>query len=53
MVDTSAQSDPVVVREDGGFLYNLPSVIDDVEMGITNIIHVSYKNLKLPTILLV
>ena len=38
MVDTSAQSDPVVVREDGGFLYNLPSVIDDVEMGITNII---------------
>jgi glutamyl-tRNA synthetase len=38
VVDTSAQSDPVVVREDGGFLYNLPSVIDDVEMGITNII---------------
>ena len=29
-VDTSAQSDPVVVREDGGFLYNLPSVIDDI-----------------------
>jgi len=38
VVDTSTQSDPVVVREDGGFLYNLPSVIDDVEMGITNII---------------
>jgi len=38
VVDTSAQSDPVVVREDGGFLYNLPSVIDDIEMGITNII---------------
>ena len=38
VVDTSAQSDPVVLREDGGFLYNLPSVIDDVEMGITNII---------------
>lgn len=37
-VDTSAQSDPVIVREDGGFLYNLPSVIDDIEMGITNII---------------
>ena len=37
-VDTSAQSDPVVVREDGGFLYNLPSVIDDIEMGVTNII---------------
>lgn len=38
VVDTSAQSDPVVVREDGGFLYNLPSVIDDIEMEITNII---------------
>ena len=37
-VDTSAQSDPVIVRGDGGFLYNLPSVIDDIEMGITNII---------------
>lgn len=38
VVDTSAQSDPVVVREDGGFLYNLPSVIDDIEMEITSII---------------
>ena len=37
-VDTSAQSDPVIVREDGGFLYNLPSVIDDIDMGVTNII---------------
>ena len=37
-VDTSAQSDPVIVREDGRFLYNLRSVIDDIEMGITNII---------------
>ena len=38
VVDTSTQSDPVVVREDGGFLYNLPSVVDDIEMQITNII---------------
>ena len=38
-VDTSAQSDPVIVREDGGFLYNLPSVIDDIEMGLS-LIHI-------------
>jgi len=37
-VDLVAQSDPVLKREDGGYLYNLPSVVDDIEMNITHII---------------
>ena len=31
-------SDPVLIREDGSLLYHLPSVIDDIEEKITNII---------------
>ncbi|MEX2449447.1 MAG: glutamate--tRNA ligase [Rhodospirillales bacterium] len=31
-------SDPVVRREDGSWLYMLPSVVDDVDMGITHVI---------------
>jgi glutamyl-tRNA synthetase len=31
-------SDPVLVREDGTYLYTLPSVVDDIEMGVTHII---------------
>ena len=31
-------SDPVVIRADGTFLYHLPSVIDDVDFGITHIV---------------
>lgn len=31
-------SDPVVVREDGTFPYMLPSVIDDMDFGVTHII---------------
>lgn len=31
-------SDPIVVREDGTFPYMLPSVIDDIDFGITHII---------------
>ena len=31
-------SDPVVIREDGSFLYHLPSVIDDVDFGISHIV---------------
>lgn len=31
-------SDPIVVREDGTFPYMLPSVIDDMDFGITHII---------------
>ena len=37
-VDLTAQSDPVLKREDGDYLYNLPSVVDDIEMNITHII---------------
>jgi glutamyl-tRNA synthetase len=31
-------SDPVVRRADGSWLYMLPSVVDDIEMGITDIV---------------
>lgn len=31
-------SDPIVIREDGSYLYLLPSVIDDVDFGITHIV---------------
>lgn len=37
-VDTASMSDPVLIREDGAFLYTLPSVADDVEMAITHVI---------------
>jgi glutamyl-tRNA synthetase len=31
-------SDPVVRRADGSWLYMLPSAIDDIEMGITDVL---------------
>lgn len=37
-VDLSSMSDPVLIREDGTYLYTLPSVVDDIEMGVTHII---------------
>lgn len=37
-VDLASLSDPVLVREDGTYLYTLPSVVDDIEMGITHVI---------------
>ncbi|CAN5402185.1 glutamate--tRNA ligase [soil metagenome] len=37
-VDTASMSDPVLIREDGLFLYTLPSVVDDMDMGITHVI---------------
>jgi glutamyl-tRNA synthetase len=36
--DPKLLSDPVVRREDGSWLYLLPSVIDDVDLEITNIV---------------
>lgn len=36
--DAGKLSDPIVIREDGSFLYHLPSVIDDVDFGITHIV---------------
>ncbi|MCX5479306.1 glutamate--tRNA ligase [Kaistia geumhonensis] len=37
-VDIASLSDPVLIREDGTFLYTLPSVVDDIAFGITHII---------------
>ena len=37
-VNTASMSDPVLIRADGSYLYTLPSVVDDLDMGITHII---------------
>ncbi len=37
-VDLASMSDPVLVREDGTYLYTLPSVADDIEMGVSHVI---------------
>ncbi len=37
-IDTATLSDPVLVREDGAFLYTLPSVVDDLDMAISHVI---------------
>ncbi|MEE1611156.1 glutamate--tRNA ligase [Microvirga sp. CF3016] len=37
-VDCSSLSDPVLVREDGTYLYTLPSVVDDIELKVTHVI---------------
>ena len=37
-VDTASMSDPVLIREDGLYLYTLPSVVDDLDMAITHVI---------------
>ena len=38
MIDLGSLSDPVLVREDGGYLYTLASVIDDADFAITHVI---------------
>lgn len=38
VVDTASMSDPVLIREDGSYLYTFTSVVDDIELGITHII---------------
>lgn len=37
-VDAASLSDPVLVRADGTYLYTLPSVVDDIALGITHVI---------------
>lgn len=37
-INTNAMSDPVLVREDGSYLYTLTSVVDDIDLGITHVI---------------
>ena len=36
--DPAALSDPVIRRADGTWLYMLPSVVDDIEMGVTHVV---------------
>lgn len=36
-VDMASLSDPVLLRADGSYLYTLPSVVDDIEFGISHI----------------
>ncbi len=37
-IDTASISDPILIRDDGSYLYTLPSCVDDVEMGITHVV---------------
>ncbi|MGO4704458.1 glutamate--tRNA ligase [Microvirga sp. 2MCAF38] len=37
-VDCSSLSDPILVREDGTYLYTLPSIVDDVDLKISHVI---------------
>lgn len=37
-IDMASVSDPILIREDGSFLYTLPSVVDDADYGITHIV---------------
>lgn len=37
-IDPASLSDPVVRREDGSYLYMLPSVVDDIDLGITHVV---------------
>ena len=49
--DPALLSDPVVRREDGSWLYMLPSVVDDIDMGVTHVVrgedHVTNTGLQL------
>jgi glutamyl-tRNA synthetase len=50
-LDPKLQSDPVIRRADGSWLYMLPSVIDDIDMGVTHVVrgedHVTNTGLQL------
>ena len=37
-IDLASMSDPVLIRGDGSYLYTLPSVVDDMNMGISHVI---------------
>jgi glutamyl-tRNA synthetase len=37
-LDPKLMSDPVIRRADGSWLYMLPSVIDDIDMGVTHVV---------------
>ena len=50
-VDPASLSDPVVRRADGQYLYMLPSVADDIDLGVTHIVrgedHVSNSGIQI------
>jgi glutamyl-tRNA synthetase len=37
-IDLASMSDPVLIRAAGSYLYTLPSVVDDIAMGVTHVI---------------
>ena len=37
-IDAASVSDPVLIRADGQVLYTLASVVDDLEMGVTDVV---------------
>ncbi|MFT7389910.1 MAG: glutamyl-tRNA synthetase [Paracoccaceae bacterium] len=37
-IDAASVSDPVLIRGDGQILYTLASAVDDVDMGVTNVV---------------
>lgn len=37
-IDCASLSDPVLIRADGTYLYTLPSVVDDIDLGVTHVI---------------
>ena len=37
-IDPALLSDPVIRREDGSWLYMLPSAVDDIDMGVTHVV---------------
>ncbi len=37
-IDAASVSDPVLIRADGQMLYTLASVVDDLDMGVTNVV---------------
>jgi glutamyl-tRNA synthetase len=37
-VDAASLSDPVLIRADGSYLYTLPSVVDDIDLGVTHVV---------------
>ncbi|HEX8642199.1 MAG TPA: glutamate--tRNA ligase [Allosphingosinicella sp.] len=50
-LDPALLSDPVIRREDGSWLYMLPSVVDDIDLGVTHVVrgedHVTNTGLQL------
>ncbi len=37
-IDAASVSDPVLIRQDGQMLYTMASVVDDTEMGVTDVV---------------